>query len=396
MRNGNACWRSFIIARKKQEVKLINSKGKERVIIAALKVEGYGIHGFDHYLEELRGLVEAAGGQVIATLVQARRRMEPATYLGRGKVEELKHLVQELEPDTVVFDRELSPVQLRNLEQLLDIKILDRTILILDIFAQRARSREGQLQVELAMLQYRLPRLRGSGTQLSRLGAGIGTRGAGEQKLELDRRYIRGRIQEIKRQMAKMEATRSLHRKQRQRSGIKTLSLVGYTNAGKSSLFNSLCSIAHKSGSGQVEADERLFQTLDTTTRRIDLGGGQQVLITDTVGFIQDLPPALVAAFHSTLEEAIDADLLLHVVDISDPNYLDKIGVVEKVLEELGAEKDRIITVFNKVDLLEDHTGSGPKGSIYLSARSGQGLEDLMGIIAQRLDMDKSDYISPI
>ena len=396
MRNGNACWRSFIIARKKQEVKLINSKGKERVIIAALKVEGYGIHGFDHYLEELGGLVEAAGGQVIATLVQARRRMEPATYLGRGKVEELKHLVQELEPDTVVFDRELSPVQLRNLEQLLDIKILDRTILILDIFAQRARSREGQLQVELAMLQYRLPRLRGSGTQLSRLGAGIGTRGAGEQKLELDRRYIRGRIQEIKRQMAKMEATRSLHRKQRQRSGIKTLSLVGYTNAGKSSLFNSLCSIAHKSGSGQVEADERLFQTLDTTTRRIDLGGGQQVLITDTVGFIQDLPPALVAAFHSTLEEAIDADLLLHVVDISDPNYLDKIGVVEKVLEELGAEKDRIITVFNKVDLLEDHTGSGPKGSIYLSARSGQGLEDLMGIIAQRLDMDKSDYISPI
>jgi GTP-binding protein HflX len=202
--------------------------------------------------------------------------------------------------------------------------------------------------------------------------------------------------EEIKRQMAKMEATRSLHRKQRQRSGIKTLSLVGYTNAGKSSLFNSLCSIAHKSGSGQVEADERLFQTLDTTTRRIDLGGGQQVLITDTVGFIQDLPPALVAAFHSTLEEAIDADLLLHVVDISDPNYLDKIGVVEKVLEELGAEKDRIITVFNKVDLLEDHTGSGPKGSIYLSARSGQGLEDLMGIIAQRLDMDKSDYISPI
>jgi GTP-binding protein HflX len=398
MRNGNACWRSFIIARKKQEVKHINSKDKdkERVIIAALKVEGYGIHGFDHYLEELRGLVEAAGGQVIATLVQARRQVESATYLGRGKVEELKHLVQELEPDTVVFDRELSPVQLRNLEQLLDIKILDRTILILDIFAQRARSREGQLQVELAMLQYRLPRLRGSGTQLSRLGAGIGTRGAGEQKLELDRRYIRGRIQEIKRQMAKMEATRSLHRKQRQRSGIKTLSLVGYTNAGKSSLFNSLCSIAHKSGSGQVEADERLFQTLDTTTRRIDLGGGQQVLITDTVGFIQDLPPALVAAFHSTLEEAIDADLLLHVVDISDPNYLDKIGVVEKVLEELGAEKDRIITVFNKVDLLEDHTGSGPKGSIYLSARSGQGLEDLMGIIAQRLDMDKSDYISPI
>jgi GTP-binding protein HflX len=365
------------------------------VILAALKLEGSGSSGFDEYLEELKGLVEAAGGQVIVTLVQARRRMESTSYLGRGKVEELKHLVQELEPDTVVFDRELSPVQLRNLEQALKIKVLDRTMLILDIFAQRARSREGQLQVELALLQYRLPRLRGIGTQLSRLGAGIGTRGAGEQKLELDRRYIRGRIQEIKRQMAKVEATRALHRKQRQRSGIKTLSLVGYTNAGKSSLFNSLCSLAHKSGSNQVEADGRLFQTLDTTTRRIDLGGGRHILITDTVGFIQELPPALVAAFHSTLEEAIDADLLLHVVDISDPNYLDKIGVVETVLEELGAEKNKIITVFNKVDLLEEQAHSGHKGSIYLSARSGQGLDSLLELILQRLQLDNSSYIQP-
>lgn len=366
------------------------------MILAALKLEGSSGYGFNEYLDELRGLAEAAGGQVIATLVQARRRVESATYLGRGKVEELQYLVQELEPDTVVFDRELSPVQLRNLEQVLKMKILDRTMLILDIFAQRARSREGQLQVELAMLQYRLPRLRGIGTQLSRLGAGIGTRGAGEQKLELDRRYIRGRIQEIKRQMAKVEATRTLHRKQRQRSGIKTLSLVGYTNAGKSSLFNSLCSLAHKSGSGQVEADARLFQTLDTTTRRIDLGGGRHVLITDTVGFIQDLPPALVAAFHSTLEEAIDADLLIHVVDISDPNYLDKIGVVEKVLEDLGAEKERIITVFNKVDLLEKQPEWDLRESVYLSARSGQGLEELLDLILQRLQSDKTNDISSI
>ncbi len=360
------------------------------MIIAAVKLEGSSSYGFDDYLEELKGLVEAAGGKVMATLVQARRRLESATYLGRGKVEELKHLIEELEPDTVIFDRELSPVQLRNLEQVLEIKVLDRTMLILDIFAQRARSREGQLQVELAMLQYRLPRLRGSGIQLSRLGAGIGTRGAGEQKLELDRRYIRGRIQEIKRQMAKVETTRALHRKQRQRSGIKTLSLVGYTNAGKSSLFNSLCSLAHKSGSGQVEADQRLFQTLDTTTRRLDFSPGRSVLITDTVGFIQELPPALVAAFHSTLEEAIDADLLLHVVDVSDPNYLNKIRVVEKVLEELGADQDRIITVFNKVDLLEEQPDQGSKGSIYLSARSGQGLATLLELIQQRLSLDKN------
>ena len=179
--------------------------------------------------------------------------------------------------------------------------------------------------------------------------------------------------------MAKMEATRSLHRKQRQRSGIKTLSLVGYTNAGKSSLFNSLCSIAHKSGSGQVEADERLFQTLDTTTRRIDLGGGQQVLITDTVGFIQDLPPALVAAFHSTLEEAIDADLLLHVVDISDPNYLDKIGGSRKSAGRIRGRKDRIITVFNKVDLLEDHTGSGLKDPYTYPPAADRGWRILWG-----------------
>jgi len=342
-----------------------------------MKLDGAGSSGFEEYLEELRGLIEAAGGQVLASLVQARRKPESASYIGRGKVEELKHLAQELDPDAVVFDRELSPIQLRNLEQALDIKVIDRTMLILDIFAQRARSREGKLQVELAMLQYRLPRLRGIGTQLSRLGAGIGTRGAGEQKLELDRRYIRRRIQEIKKQIEKLEATRELHRKQRQRSGIKTVSLVGYTNAGKSTLFNALCCIAHKSGSEQVQADQRLFQTLDTTTRRLDLSRHQQVLLTDTVGFIQELPPALVAA-----------DLLLHVIDISDRHYLDKIRVVEEVLEELGAEKDNILNVFNKVDLLEQEPQTVGHGAVYLSARSGQGLKKLLQAIRQRLDLD--------
>ncbi len=370
----------------KQEVKIINRDTAEKVILVGVKLENRNSAGFEEYMEELKGLTEAAGGQVAATLMQARKRLESSSYIGKGKVEELRHLIEELEPDTIIFDRELTPVQLRNLEQSLEIKIIDRTMLILDIFAQRARSREGKLQVELAMLQYRLPRLRGIGTQLSRLGAGIGTRGAGEQKLELDRRYIRKRIQDIKKHIDKLEVTRELHRKQRQRSGIKTMSLVGYTNAGKSTLFNALCSIAHKSGSEQVEADQRLFQTLDTTTRRLDLSQDQQVLITDTVGFIQELPPALVAAFHSTLEEAVDADLLLHIIDISDGQYLDKIRVVEEVLEELGAEKDNILNVFNKVDLLEQVPRVTGYGAVYLSAQSGQGMEQLLEVIKQRLD----------
>lgn len=370
----------------KQEVKIINRDDKEKVILVGVKLENRYSSGFEDYMEELKGLAEAAGGKVVASLIQPRKKLDYASYIGKGKVEELKHLVEELEPDALIFDRELSSIQLRNLEQGLETKIIDRTMLILDIFAQRAKSREGKLQVELALLQYRLPRLKGIGAQLSRLGGGIGTRGAGEQKLELDRRYLRKRIQEIKKQMEKLETTRELHRKQRQRSGIKTVSLVGYTNAGKSMLFNALCTVAHKSCSGQVEADPRLFQTLDTTTRRLDLSRDQEVLITDTVGFIQELPPALVAAFRSTLEEAVDADLLLHVVDIADAQYLDKIAVVEEVLEELGAEGENILTVFNKVDLLDQVPQENWKGAVYLSAKSGQGIDKLLTVIKHRLD----------
>lgn len=370
----------------KQEVEIINRDDKEKVILVGVKLEGRNSSGFEDYMEELKGLAEAAGAKVVASLIQPRKKLDYGSYIGKGKVEELKHLIEELEPDAVIFDRELSSIQLRNLEQGLETKIIDRTMLILDIFAQRAKSREGKLQVELALLQYRLPRLKGIGTQLSRLGGGIGTRGAGEQKLELDRRYLRKRIQEIKKQMEKLETTRELHRKQRQRSGIKTVSLVGYTNAGKSMLFNALCTVAHKSCSGQVEADPRLFQTLDTTTRRLDLSRDQQVLITDTVGFIQELPPALVAAFRSTLEEAVDADLLLHVVDISDEQYLDKTAVVEDVLEELGAERANILTVFNKMDLLDQVPQENWKGAVYLSAKSGQGIDRLLAAIKSRLD----------
>lgn len=354
----------------------------EKVILVGVKVKDAGIGNFESSLQELKGLVETAGGEVIATLVQARERALASTYIGKGKLEELKHLAEELEPDLIVFDSELSPVQLRNLEESLGIRIIDRTMLILDIFSQRAKSSEGKLQVELAALEYRLPRLTGKGQEMSRLGGGIGTRGAGEQKLELDRRYLRKRVNDLKRQMQKMQNTRAIHRLRRSRAGIKEVSLVGYTNAGKSSLFNALCRAAHSSGSEQVEASNALFQTLDTTTRKIRLPGGQEFLITDTVGFIQNLPHHLVAAFRATLEEAVEADLLLHVVDITDTDYLDKIEVVEDVLDTLGADRSRLLTVFNKIDLAAE---PDREKEVLVSARTGQGLNVLLKTIGELL-----------
>lgn len=357
---------------------------REKAIIVGLQLKKSQDFDFASSMDELEGLAEAAGAEVIARLLQNRDRPEASTYIGKGKIEELSRLIEEMEPDLIIFDSELSPVQLRNLEQCLDIKIIDRTILILDIFSQRARSREGKLQVELASLQYRLPRLTGKGIEMSRTGAGIGTRGAGEQKLELDRRRIRRHIQDIKVQMQKLEKTRKVQKMQRKKAGLKTVSMVGYTNAGKSSLFNYLCKVSHRSGNEQVSADNRLFQTLDTTIRKIKLPSKQEILISDTVGFIQNLPHHLVAAFHSTLEEAVEADLLLHVVDVSDPAYLEKIQVVEKVLENLGAEADKILNVFNKTDLLELEPAAG-KESIYLSARTGDRIDELLSRIEEKL-----------
>lgn len=361
----------------------------ECAILVIVKLKNDRNKSSDHYQEEMEALVEAAGGKVAATMIQARDRIHGATYLGKGKIEELKHLIEELEPDLVIFDRELSPVQIRNLEESLEIRIVDRTSLILDIFGQRARSHEGKLQVELASLEYRLPRLTGKGKELSRLGAGIGTRGAGEQKLEMDRRYIRGRINEIKKRLERIRNTRNLHRRQRQRSGIKTVSLVGYTNAGKSSLFNILCTRGHTSGQQQVEADMRLFQTLDTTTRKIRWTNGQEILITDTVGFIQNLPHHLIAAFKSTFEETVEADLILHVVDISDPDYMDKITVVENVLDELGGNKENVLMVFNKIDLMEIE--SNFPGGIYISSRTGEGLDVLMSKITEHFNLGEKE-----
>lgn len=339
---------------------------------------------YESYLQELIALAEAAGGQVVAQLIQARERPDAATYIGKGKVQELIHLCEEMEPHLILFDGELSPGQVRQLEERLSKPIMDRTMLILDIFARRAQSLEGKLQVELATLEYRLPRLTGQGQVLSRTGGGIGTRGLGEQQLELDRRHIRRRIRDIRRQMARVEKTRQLHRKQRIRQGLKTISLVGYTNVGKSTLFNAICQKFHTSGKEQVRADDRLFQTLDTTTRKITLPNGQEVLVTDTVGFIQDLPPHLIAAFRSTLEEAVEADLILHVVDISDPAYMEKIAVVDAVLEDLGAQPGQVYRVFNKMDQLSDPeyaAGTVPR----ISALSSQGVSELLAYLGEAL-----------
>lgn len=354
----------------------MQNKEKEKAILVGMKTSRISAAEFAIDMEELQGLLEAAGGEVLTSLVQAMNKPVGATYIGKGKMEELLHLVEELEPDIVVFDTELSPIQIRNLEEYLEIKIIDRTMLILDIFSQRAKSKEGMLQVELARLQYQLPRLTGKGRELSRIGGGIGARGAGEQKLELDRRQIRRRIQDIKKQMEKAQKTRDLHRKQRQRTGLKTVSLVGYTNAGKSSVFNALCELAHPSGVKQVAAQDMLFQTLDTTTRKIQLSRENSVLLSDTVGFIKNLPHHLVAAFKSTLEEAIEADLLIHVLDVSDPDYLEKMLVVTDVLGDLGATEESILTVLNKSDRLDYIPDE--EEDLYISAKTGAGLEKLL------------------
>jgi len=361
------------------EATIINKVGEKapRVILVGLRHSRRNGSDFEGFMRELEALVEAAGVTVVGTLVQSRDKPDQRSYIGRGKIAELVHLVEETGADMVVFDHELSPGQLRFLEEQVPARIIERTGLILDIFSSRAHSLEGKLQVELASLQYQLPRLMGQGRVLSRTGGGIGTRGLGEQQLELDRRQIRQRISDIKRQLAKVEKTRSLHRKQRQRRGLKTISLVGYTNAGKSSLFNMLCQKAHHSGQDQAEADQRLFQTLDTTTRRIRFADGREALLSDTVGFIQDLPPHLIAAFRSTLEEAVAADVILHVIDVSDEAYFEKVGVVNQVLEELGASREQIHMVFNKVDLLPGFKGGN--GSVpYISALTGQGIPELL------------------
>lgn len=318
----------------------------ERAILAGLDLGRPGSLSAEDSLEELYGLAKTAGAIVVGRIIQKKDKPDNALFLGKGKVAEITAMAEALEADLLIVDEEISPSQQRNLEAATGLRVIDRTALILDIFAQRAKSRDGKLQVELAQLRYNLPRLGGQGLSLSRLGGGIGTRGPGETKLETDRRHIRDRIHDLEESMEKLKAQRQLHRIQRKKSRIPVAALVGYTNAGKSTILNAL------SQSEEVLAEDKLFATLDPTTRLIKLDDRQELLLTDTVGFIQKLPHTLVSAFRATLEETVEADLLIHVVDAGDPNYELQIQAVMEVLREIGAQDKPALFVFNKADTL--------------------------------------------
>lgn len=337
----------------------------------------------DDSLEELKQLADTAGATVIKKFIQKRPKPDPAFFIGRGKVQELALYAQQENIDLCIFDDELSPAQQRNIESVMGIRILDRTALILDIFAQRARTNEGKLQVELAQLQYTLPRIMGKGLMLSRLGGGIGTRGPGETKLEVDRRRIRDRIAFIKDQIEKVKAVRSLHRSKRKKNNVFEVSLVGYTNAGKSTLLNTLTN-------SDIYAKDQLFATLDPTTRQLTLPNKQEIIITDTVGFIQRLPHQLIAAFRSTLEVVTEADLLVHVIDVSHELYKEQADAVHEVLKEIGAETKPVITVYNKIDKLPPDSKLADRlaleeDTVCISAAKKLNLETLQQMIESHL-----------
>lgn len=337
----------------------------------------------DDSLEELKQLADTAGATVIKKFIQKRPKPDPAFFIGRGKVQELALYAQQENIDLCIFDDELSPAQQRNIESVMGIRILDRTALILDIFAQRARTNEGKLQVELAQLQYTLPRIMGKGLMLSRLGGGIGTRGPGETKLEVDRRRIRDRIAFIKDQIEKVKAVRSLHRSKRKKNNVFEVSLVGYTNAGKSTLLNTLTN-------SDIYAKDQLFATLDPTTRQLTLPNRQEIIITDTVGFIQRLPHQLIAAFRSTLEVVTEADLLVHVIDVSHELYKEQAAAVHEVLKEIGAETKPVITVYNKIDKLPPDSKLADRlaleeDTVCISAAKKLNLESLQQMIESHL-----------
>ncbi|GGF10383.1 GTPase HflX [Halobacillus andaensis] len=320
---------------------------KEKVVLVARKAPRQDEERFHSSLEELQSLTETAGGEVCEVIVQNREHIHPATYLGEGKLEEIKLSADEKEAEIIIFNDELSPGQLRNISDRVERRVIDRSQLILDIFASRARTKEGKLQVELAQLQYLLPRLAGQGTELSRLGGGIGTRGPGETKLETDRRHIQRRIDDIKRRLKTVVKQREQYRKRRDENYAFQIAIVGYTNAGKSTFFNRLTS------SDSFE-ENLLFATLDPLTRQISLPSGFQALLSDTVGFIQDLPTTLIAAFRSTLEEVTEADFILHLVDASHPDHVEQEKTVNRLLDDLEASHLPKLTVYNKMDLISD------------------------------------------
>ena len=332
-------------------------------------------------LEELEELAKTAGAVTVGMEIQNREAPHPGTYIGKGKIQEVKEKILETDATGVICDDELSPAQMRNLEQELECKVMDRTLLILDIFASRAATSEGKIQVELAQLQYRLSRLTGLGKSLSRLGGGIGTRGPGEKKLEMDRRLIKNRIAQLRRELQEVKRHRELIRERRKKNAVPVAAIVGYTNAGKSTLLNRL------TRAGVLEED-KLFATLDPTTRGLKLEGGQEILFTDTVGFIRKLPHHLVEAFQSTLEEARYADLILHVVDVSNPQMEKQMAVVYDTLRRLEVTGKKVITLFNKQDRLEAPVRIRDRQADYtlnISARTGEGLEELKDLLEEIL-----------
>ena len=360
----------------------------DRVVLVGLQTERTSPQEFEESLSELIGLVDTAGGEVLSTIQQKRSRPHPQTLVGAGKVHEIALKVQTVGASLVAFDRELSPAQIRNLEQQFGVRVVDRTEIILDIFAQRAQSRAGKLQVELAQLEYMLPRLVGRGQAMSRLGGGIGTRGPGETKLETERRGIQKRIARLQKEVNQLQAHRSRMRQQRQKQDVPSVAIVGYTNAGKSTLINALTN-------AEVYAADQLFATLDPTTRRLavtdtDTGQSRNILLTDTVGFIQQLPPPLVDAFRATLEEVTEADALLHVVDLSHPAWESQIRSVMQILGEMPLAPGPILLVFNKLDKVDSETLAKAKEefplALFISASDRLGLSTLRNKIAQLVD----------
>ncbi len=360
---------------------LIDRSFREKIVLVGVVFPGTTPEELDHQLDELALLVDTAGADVVARVVQRRDSPDPATFLGSGKVEELRELCLAVDSDTVVFEQNLSPAQQRNLEKILGRTAIDRTAVILDIFAQNARTPEGKAQVELALLQYRLPRLRRGAGSLSQQTGGIGTRGPGETQLETDRRRLEGRIHQLRRELKEIERTRDVQRQGRARGRHREVTLVGYTNAGKSSTLNALTNAG-------VAVEDRLFVTLDPRTRQLALPGGETVLVTDTVGFISNLPHGLVEAFMSTLKSVQLADLLVHVVDGASDDAEEQIEAVRQVLREIKADAIPELLVFNKADMPDSRAEALARrypDSTWMSAKTGEHLEDVVATIADRL-----------